>query len=128
MRCAPASTSTRCLVHAETVSCPLSWLLFCCAHHSSIHCTRRLARAAARGHMRCVQLYCQTAAATQRSAGHAQVVREDKNLDALRSDPRFTKLIDEYDEPVFNSGALKWVVHDVRPRAQHQSAWWTHAD
>jgi hypothetical protein len=36
-----------------------------------------------------------------------QVVREDKNLDQLRSDPRFTKLIDEYDEPVFNSGALK---------------------
>lgn len=36
-----------------------------------------------------------------------QVVREDKNLDKLRSDPRFTKLIDEYDEPVFNSGALK---------------------
>ena len=40
---------------------------------------------------------------------HIQVVREDKNLDALREDPRFTKLIDEYDEPVFNSGALKWV-------------------
>jgi tetratricopeptide (TPR) repeat protein len=36
-----------------------------------------------------------------------KVVREDKNLDKLRSDPRFTKLIDEYDEPVFNTGALK---------------------
>jgi len=37
----------------------------------------------------------------------SQVVREDPNLKKLRDDPRFDKTIDEYDEPVFNTGALK---------------------
>mmetsp|Transcript_14255 Transcript_14255/g.43060 ORF Transcript_14255/g.43060 Transcript_14255/m.43060 type:complete len:353 (-) Transcript_14255:1461-2519(-) len=36
-----------------------------------------------------------------------KVVRTDPNLKALRADPRFEKLIDQYDEPVFNTGALK---------------------
>jgi hypothetical protein len=36
-----------------------------------------------------------------------KVVREDPNLKNLRADPRFDKTIDEYDEPVFNTGALK---------------------
>ena len=34
-------------------------------------------------------------------------VRSDPNLDALRKSPRFDPLVDEYDEPVISSGAIK---------------------
>lgn len=35
-----------------------------------------------------------------------KTVRTDPSLSALREDPRFTKLIDSYDEPLFNTSAL----------------------
>ena len=34
-------------------------------------------------------------------------VRSDPNLDALRKSPRFDPLVDEYDEPVISSSAIK---------------------
>lgn len=36
-----------------------------------------------------------------------KVIRKDSNLEKLREDPRFDKLIDQYDEPVFSGGALE---------------------
>lgn len=36
-----------------------------------------------------------------------KVIRNDKNLEKLREDPRFQKLIDSYDEPIFSGGAFE---------------------
>ncbi len=43
------------------------------------------------------------------SAGFEQYnkVRTDPNLESLRKSPKFKKLIDQYDEPIINEGALK---------------------
>ncbi|BDA41945.1 Protein MET1, chloroplastic [Coccomyxa sp. Obi] len=43
------------------------------------------------------------------SAGFEQYnkVRTDPNLETLRKSPKFKKLIDQYDEPIINEGALK---------------------
>lgn len=34
-------------------------------------------------------------------------VRKDPNLAALREDERFKRIIDAYDEPIINEGAIK---------------------
>jgi hypothetical protein len=34
-------------------------------------------------------------------------VRQDPNLAGLRSSPKFKQLIDQYDEPLLNEGAIK---------------------
>ncbi|MGQ3286081.1 hypothetical protein [Bosea sp. (in: a-proteobacteria)] len=34
-------------------------------------------------------------------------IRRDKNLEALRKSPKFQVLMDKYDEPVVNWGAIK---------------------
>ena len=36
-----------------------------------------------------------------------QKIRTDPNLDNLRKDERFKKMVDKYDEPVFDTGAFK---------------------
>lgn len=36
-----------------------------------------------------------------------QKIRTDPNLDNLRKDERFKKMVDNYDEPVFDTGAFK---------------------
>jgi hypothetical protein len=104
MRCAPASTSTRCQPHVFYQR-PIK-----CGHQAfsqegASHLEGRIGMCA----HACFEGQYQSPAAVScyQPTRCAQVVREDKNLDKLRSDPRFTKLIDEYDEPVFNSGALK---------------------
>ena len=34
-------------------------------------------------------------------------IRKDKNLEVLRKSPKFTAVINKYDEPIINEGAIK---------------------
>lgn len=50
-----------------------------------------------------------------------KTVRTDKSLSNLRKSPKFTVLINRYDEPLINEGAIKYAL--VHPACLAACAW-----